>query len=149
MLGAGALVAGWISFAGIVLALAAEHHPGVQRWALEAARAELGGPLADSLEIDDIDVRWMQRSVALRGVRAGEGAEEVSADEIVCRLGFSGAGGPRLDRITVRGARVVLSEALSAALGAGAPTDDEGPGLLDLVARSPEVVVRDTRIGLE
>ena len=92
--------AGWTSFVLIVLGLGLENFPGLERWVARAAQDRIGGTLTSSVEIGDIDVMWLERSVRLRGVAMGPTGHELVADEITLLLGLSG--GPRVERLTVR-----------------------------------------------
>lgn len=145
--GAAVRVAGWGSFGAIVLGLAIEHHPGLERWVARAAQERIGGALADVVTVADVDVLWLQRSVRLEGVAMGPSGEELRADALVVRLGLGGDGRPRVERVTVEGGSLTLCEALADPVGTHGT---EGPGRapLEILAESPEVVVRDFEVRL-
>jgi len=141
---------GWASFALIAAALTLESHPRLERWAVARAQERLAGPLTGTLDVEDIDVLWLQRSIALRGVSMGPSGDDVRAREVVCRLGVDLERGVHVDRVTIRDGAVVVSDVLSAALQGGADAAPEGSvDVLDLITESPEVVVRDLAISLQ
>lgn len=132
--------AGWVSFVLIVLGLGLENFPGLERWLARAAQDRIGGALTSSVEIEDIDVMWLERSIRLRGVAMGPTGRELVADEITLLLGLSG--GPRVERLTVRGGELTVTEELASPIEAGAAQDEElSP--LEFLSKSPGVVVRD------
>ena len=65
--------AGWASFVLIVLGLGLENFPGLERWLARAAQDRIGGALTSSVEIEDIDVMWLER--VRPPARRGDGAD--------------------------------------------------------------------------
>ncbi|MEC8495163.1 MAG: hypothetical protein VXZ39_09580, partial [Planctomycetota bacterium] len=132
--------AGWGSFMLIALGLGLESFPGVERWVAHAAQDRIGGALTSSVEIEDIDVMWLERSIRLRGVAMGPTGRELVADEVTLLFGLSG--GPLVERITVEGGELTVTEQLASPIEASAAQDEElSP--LEFLSKSPAVVVRD------
>lgn len=134
-------VAGWLCFGLIVVGLGLEHHPRLEEWAAEAARERIGGSLTDVVEIEDIDVLWLQRSVRLRGVAMGPTGRELRADEVTLLLDPGATGGAVVERVSINGGALTVTEELTRPMGA--PTTGESGTPLEVLSRSPEVVVRD------
>ena len=132
--------AGWSSFVLVVLGLGLESFPGLERLVARAARNRIGGALASSVEIADIDVLWLARSVRLRGLAMGPTGNELVADEVTLRFGLPG--GPWVERITVRGGELTVTEELASPIEASA-AQDEDLSPLEFLSRSPGVVVRE------
>ena len=137
------LLSGWASFVAILLGLLAESHPALERWAAGLIQERVAGALTRSVRVADLDVRWLDRSIAVRGIAMGPTGRELRVDELTFRVGWAPERGVHVDRVTLEGGALELSEALA--------VDMEGVGerdltTLDLLAESPEVVVRDLRI---
>ena len=62
------LALGWLSFALIIVATIVEHHPNLERWIADAVAERVEGPLGEKVEIEDVDVLWLKRSVAITGL---------------------------------------------------------------------------------
>ncbi|MFT5733955.1 MAG: hypothetical protein ACJAZN_002633 [Planctomycetota bacterium] len=161
------LALGWLSFAVICVATIVEHHPNLEKWIAKALAERIEGPLGEAVAIEDVDILWMRRSVAITGLSMGrrggpvptEGNDLRSAGEtggdqgqsliaqrISLRFGWSRGRGLHADRVDVDGGSILLSESLSNGL-----QDSEAPrasSTVDLLARSPEVAVRDFTISL-
>ena len=126
--------AGWSSFVLVVLGLGLESFPGLERLVARAARNRIGGALASSVEIADIDVLWLARSVRLRGLAMGPTGNELVADEVTLRFGLPG--GPWVERITVRGGELTVTEELASPIEASA-AQDEGSQQRELKQGTP------------
>jgi len=134
---------GWVCFVGILVALLVEHHPALERWVAQVVRDRVAGALTRSVQVDDVDFQWLNRSVAFKGIALGPTGRELQLDELTFRIGWSPERGLHLDRVVLEGGVLELSEALAVDMekvGEGDQTT------LDLLANSPEVVVRDLRI---
>ena len=136
-------LAGWVCFVGILVALLAENHPALERWVAQVVRDRVAGALTRSVQVDDVDFRWLDRSVAFRGIALGPTGRELQLDELTLRIGWNPERGLHLDRVVLEGGVLELSEALAVDMekvGEGDQTT------LDFLANSPEVVVRDLRV---
>ncbi len=128
---------------GILIVLLAEHHPALERWVAQVVRDRVAGALTRSVQVEDVDVQWLNRSVAFKGIALGPTGRELQLDELTFRIGWGPERGLHLDRVVLEGGVLELSEALAVDMekvGEGDQTT------LDVLANSPEVVVRDLRI---
>lgn len=138
-------VLGWACFVLIGVALLIEHHPSLERWTERQIKARLQSPLAAQVAIESIDIRWLERAVAIRGVAMGPTGEELIVDEATFRIGWKPARGVFLDRVSVRGGSLVVSESLSPSTGV--ETNAVSP--ITLLADSPTVLVRDFDVSVD
>lgn len=145
------LALGWVSFGLIATGLAVEAYPGLEGAVTRLAAKAIGRPIASSMVIGDVDILWLERSVALHDVRMGPGGDDLVVDSLVCRLGYSPTRGVHLDRLTVRGGEVVLSETLAAGLRGGPGETDEDGSLsaAAVLEGTPEIILRDVALGVE
>lgn len=134
--------AGWMCFGFILLGLGLENHPGLERWLARVAQERIGGALTSTVEIEDVDVLWLQRSVRLRGVAMGPTGRELVADEVEILLDPGFAGRPAVERVTVRGGALTVTEELIQPMESS-PEDAEELSPLEVLSKSPGVVVRD------
>ena len=145
------LALGWLSFAAILVALAVEHHPRLERWVASAVADRVDGPLGEEVAIEDVDVLWLQRSVEIRGLSMGPSSGDEAlggliSDRIRLRFGWTAGRGFHADRVDVDGGSIVISQALSRGLGG---TEDAATGsTVDLLAKSPEVALRNIAVAL-
>ncbi|QDV06286.1 hypothetical protein Poly30_17950 [Planctomycetes bacterium Poly30] len=154
---------GWLSFALIAVATIIEHHPNLERWIADAVAERVEGPLGQKVEIDDVDVLWLKRSVAITGLSMGPSAgvnprgggaevpredprQGLMARQISLRFGWSLTRGVYADRVDVDGGSILLSESMSRGLQ-DSGSESEG-STVDLLAQSPEVALRDFAIAL-
>ncbi|MEM9379402.1 MAG: hypothetical protein AAGB93_05570 [Planctomycetota bacterium] len=136
---------GWLSFLVILAAALAENHPSLERWVAQTVQEKVGGPLTRSVEVADIDIRWLRRSVAVRGIAMGPTGEELRVDEVCLRIGWGWSRGIHVDRVDVDGGTFVVSELMTVDMDG--PRDDAAT-TIDLLAESPEVVVRNVAISI-
>ena len=136
-------LSGWACFVGILVALVAESHPALERWVAGLVQDRIAGAMTRSVRVADVDVRWLDRSIAFRGIAMGPTGRELRVDELVLRVGWASDRGVHLDRVLVRGGALELSESLAVDMESVGERDLT---TLDLLADSPEVVVRDLRI---
>lgn len=146
--------AGWVSLGAILVGLSVENHPRLEAWIAKAAAHRAEGSafegLAQNLEIDDVDVQWLERTVVLSGVAMGPTGSEIRLGDLTCRFGFGLGTGLRIERLGVNGGEITVSEDLvagfeSSGLDAAAP-DLANPA--EVLAGIPEVVIRDLDISM-
>lgn len=136
-------LAGWLCFVAILVALLIEHHPALERWVADVVQDRVAGALTRSVQVKDVDLRWLDRSVAFRGIALGPTGRELQVDELTLRVGWTPDRGLHLDRVVLEGGVLELSESLGVDMERVGERDQT---TLDLLAKSPEVVVRDLRI---
>ncbi|MDG1985356.1 MAG: AsmA-like C-terminal region-containing protein [Planctomycetota bacterium] len=136
-------LAGWACFLGIFMGLLAENHPALERWVAQAVQDRIAGALTRSVRVQDVDVRWFDRSVAFRDIAMGPTGRELQLDELTFRIGWTPARGLHLDRVVLNGGSLELSESLAVDMENVGERDQT---TLDLLANSPEVVVRGLRV---
>ena len=136
-------LAGWLCFVAILVALLIEHHPALERWVAGVVQDRVAGALTRSVQVKDVDFRWLDRSVAFRGIALGPTGRELQVDELTLRVGWTPDRGLHLDRVVLEGGVLELSESLGVDMERVGERDQT---TLDLLAKSPEVVVRDLRV---
>ncbi len=158
------LALGWLSFALIIVATIGEHHPNLERWIASAVADRVDGPLGEEVQIEDVDVLWLRRSVAITGLWMGPAGrrgdaptvdgdrsqptgEGLNAHRIHLRFGWSTARGLYADRVEVDGGSILISDALSTGLD-GPAASPTGSTTVDLLSKSPEVALRDFSVAL-
>lgn len=146
------LAVGWLCFAAIVVALGVEHHPRLERWVADAVADRVEGPLGEEVAVEDVDVLWLKRSVEIRGLSMGPSSTSdaqggLMGNRIRLRFGWTRNRGFHADRVDVDGGSILISQDLSRGLGESAGEDATG-STVDLLAKSPEVALRDLAVGL-
>lgn len=146
--------AGWVSFGAILVGLSIENHPRLEAWIAKAAVHRAQGSafeaLAQNLEIDDVDVQWLERTVVLNGVVMGPTGSEIRLGDLTCRLGFGLGTGVRIERLGVNGGEITVSEDLVAGFESGG-LDAAAPDLAnpaEVLAGIPDVVVRNLDLSM-
>ena len=145
------LALGWLSFVAILTALVAEHNPRLERWIADAVSARVDGPLGEMVAIEDVDVLWLKRSVEIHGLSMrpssdGEVLGGLVARRIRLRFGWTAERGIHANRVDVRGGSIVISPELSSGLSGGEGATSGSA--VDLLAKSPEVALRDVSVSL-
>ena len=148
--GLGVQIAGWLSFALIVCALVLENLPGLERVAEELIQRRIGSEIANELTVGEIDVLWLERSIALDELSLGPTGDEVRAKDVVARIGWSVDRGFHVDRIAVGSGSVHITKEL-AKIEFGESGSDARSSIdsFDALRSSPEVVVRDVAISVD
>ncbi|MGD2018375.1 MAG: hypothetical protein PVJ89_09680, partial [Planctomycetota bacterium] len=74
-------LSGWACFVGILVALVAESHPALERWVAKLVQDRIAGAMTRSVRVADVDVQWLDRSIAFRGIAMGPTGRELRVDE--------------------------------------------------------------------
>ena len=131
-------VVGWIA-ALASMALWVGERTGVINYQLQREITRRLGPGAGRFAIESTEIRWLERTVRLRGVRLGAGGRDVSLDRVDCRLGWSARRGPHIEAAEIIDGRVRISRALTRSmrgLTRGDTTIEGDPVFPTLVVRN-------------
>jgi hypothetical protein len=140
------VAAGWLAAAVVVCALFVEHSGLLSRWLEGRLRRRLA-PAPIELAIGDVEVRWLDRTLVVRGLTFGEDGRDVTVERLDVLFGWAPFAGARVERATLEGGHMRLSQALRDALESWGLDDDE---TVDFdVTHLPLLAVRELDVSIE